>query len=371
MSRIMKFNNDIIYNMLVSDFDYDLPEERIAKFPPEERGSTRMLVLDHKTGHYEDSYYRDLDQFLHAGDVLILNDTRVMQSRLFCVLPDGRARELVVLEKHGNQPQRVMYRGKLHEGDVLTINGSVSNITITHILGNGIAEVKSNIPLSELAEKYGTVPLPPYLHRDATEADKSRYQTVWANETGSAAAPTASLNMTEDLLKRLTEKGVIIKYLTLHVGLGTFLPIRSDNVEDHEMHSEWFHIPDDTLREVERIRRVASPEGAPRPQPCEDGGGGGDRTRRPRIIAVGTTVARTLEYYAKTGQTSGEDNIFIYPGFQFQIVDALLTNFHAPKSTVLMLASAFASWEHLHAAYDHCTEAGYNFLSYGDSMFIC
>lgn len=342
--------------MLVSDFDYDLPEERIAKYPPKERGSTRMLVLDRHTGDYQDSYYRDLDRYLHAGDVLILNDTRVMQSRLFCTLPDGRERELVVLEKHGDQPQRVMYRGKLHDGDVLTISGSTPSVTVKHILGNGIAEVESDIPLDELAEKYGTVPLPPYLHRDATESDKSRYQTVWANEMGSAAAPTASLNMTDDLLNRLKEKGVIIKHLTLHVGLGTFLPIRTDNVEEHEMHSEWFHIPDDTIAAIQKVK---------------DDRQQSDRTRRPRIIAVGTTVARTLEYYARTGQTSGEDDIFIYPGFHFQIVDALLTNFHAPKSTVLMLASAFAGWEHLHAAYDHCVTAKYNFLSYGDSMFIC
>ena len=180
--------------MLVSDYNYDLPEERIAKFPPKERGSTRLLVLNRKTGVIQDSYYRNLDEFLQPGDVLILNDTRVMQSRLFCTLPDGRKRELVVLEKHGDEPQRVMYRGKLHEGDKLFINHQgEKNLTIKKILGNGIAEVESNTPLAELAEKYGTVPLPPYLHRDATEDDKKRYQTVWAKQMGSAAAPTASL----------------------------------------------------------------------------------------------------------------------------------------------------------------------------------
>ena len=370
--------------MLVSDYNYDLPEERIAKFPPKKRGSSRLLVLNRKTGAIQDSYYRNLDQFLNPGDVLILNDTRVMQSRLFCQLPDGRQRELVVLEKHGNEPQRVMYRGKLHEGDVLTLDdgpalakieerkGKISDfaaegaercdkisdlshrkaseicksctITVKNILGNGIAEVESDTPLTELAEKYGTVPLPPYLHRDATEDDKQRYQTVWARHMGSAAAPTASLNMTEDLLNRLKQKGVIIKYLTLHVGLGTFLPIRSDKIEDHKMHSEWFHIPDDTLAAIQNAKRV---------------------------VAVGTTVARTLEYYAKTGKTEGEDDIFIYPGFKFQIVDALLTNYHAPKSTVLMLASAFAGWDHLKVAYDHAIAEKYNFLSYGDSMLIC
>ena len=327
----------------MSEYSYELPEERIAKFPPEERGSTRLLVLNRKNGEIADSYYRDLDEFLDAGDVLILNDTRVMQSRLHCALPDGRKRELVVLEKHGDEPQRVMYRGKLHNGDILSIDNN--EIKIVKILGNGIAEVESEMPLAELAEKYGTVPLPPYLHRDATEDDKKRYQTVWAKNMGSAAAPTASLNMTEELLEKLRKKGVIIKYLTLHVGLGTFLPIRSDKVEEHKMHSEWFNIPNDTLEAI--------------------------RTHEGKIVALGTTVARTLEYYGKTGKTSGEDDIFIYPGFEFKVVDALVTNFHAPKSTVLMLASAFAGWDNLENAYEHAVAEKYNFLSYGDSMLIC
>lgn len=332
--------------MLVSDYNYDLPEERIAKFPPEVRGTTRLAVLNRKTGEIKDSYYRDLADFLNKGDVIILNDTRVMQSRIFTMLPDGRERELVVLERHQPELVKVMYRGKLHAGDILTV--SDAKIEVIEILGNGIAEVKSNIPLDELAEKYGTVPLPPYLHRDATEADKERYQTVWGKKMGSAAAPTASLNMTDDLIKRLEEKGIVVKYLTLHVGLGTFLPIRSDEVEGHKMHSEWFNIPDETLAAIKTAKE-----------------------NNHRVIALGTTVARTLEYYAKTGRTSGEDDIFIYPGFHFEMIDALLTNFHAPKSTVLMLTAAFAGWENLHQAYDHCVKEKYNFLSYGDSMFIC
>ena len=424
--------------MLVSDYNYDLPDERIAQFPPKERGSTRLLVLNRKTGAIQDSYYRNLDQFLNPGDVLILNDTRVMQSRLFCELPDGRRRELVVLERHGDEPQRVMYRGKLHEGDQLRIaqtmlDDNVSetamvsrrlktlssrhsatneervsevppvttgrderaetvafqspSISVKRILGNGIAEVESDVPLAELAEEYGTVPLPPYLHRDATDDDKKRYQTVWAKHMGSAAAPTASLNMTEDLLNRLKQKGVIVKYLTLHVGLGTFLPIRSDKVEDHHMHSEWYHIPDDTLDAIRAIQagresanaslRGIRDNGSGRSEePRNDGRDEASRREcicdsRRRIVALGTTVARTLEYYARTGKPEGEDDIFIYPGFEFQLVDALITNYHAPKSTVLMLASAFAGWDHLKAAYDHALAEKYNFLSYGDSMLIC
>ena len=334
--------------MLVSDYNYDLPEERIAKFPPKERGSTRLLVINRKTGELKDSYYKDLDELLNPGDVLILNDTRVMKSRLFCHLKDGRKRELVVLEKHGDEKQHVMYRGKLHDGDELEVDNSSEKIIVTKILGNGIAEVESKTDLNTLTEQFGNVPLPPYLHRDADRSDVERYQTVWASKMGSAAAPTASLNMTDELLDRLKKKGVIIKYLTLHVGLGTFLPIRSDNVEDHHMHSEWFNIPDDTISAV----KTAKESGA-------------------RVVALGTTVARTLEYYGTTGKTFGEDDIFIYPGFKFKVIDALLTNFHAPKSTVLMLASAFAGWEYLHNGYKHAVDEKYNFLSYGDSTFIC
>lgn len=277
-----------------------------------------------------------------------------MRSRVFTELPDGRPRELVVLEKHDGEIDHVMYRGKLHEGDQLTVKNVADNsktsdiITIKEILGNGTATITANRELTDIVADYGNVPLPPYLHRDADKDDIKRYQTVWAKELGSAAAPTASLNMTKELMQKLTDKGVQIQYLTLHVGLGTFLPIRSDSVEDHHMHSEWFHIPAETIKAIESTK-VASH----------------------RVIAVGTTVTRTLEFWAKTGKTEGEDNIFIYPGFEFKAIDALVTNFHAPKSTVLMLTAAFADWKNLKPAYNHAVSSGYKLLSYGDSMFIC
>lgn len=335
--------------MKVSDYDYNLPEERIAKFPPKNRGASRLLVLKRDTGAIFDSFYRNLPDFLCDGDVLVLNDTRVMSSRLFFELPDGRERELVVLEKHGDDPEKVMYRGKLHDGDQLTLkNHPEISLKITKILGGGIAEVETEQSLENLTEKFGSVPLPPYLHRDATSDDKERYQTIWAKNIGSAAAPTASLNMTKELLQKIEDQGVNIKYLTLHVGLGTFLPIRSANIEEHQMHSEWFEIPKDTLKAIKFAKKTGH-----------------------RVIALGTTVARTLEYYGQTGETSGENDIFIYPGYKFTTIDALLTNFHAPKSTVLMLAAAFAGWGNLHNAYDHAVAENYNFLSYGDSMFIC
>ena len=340
--------------MLVSDYNYNLPEENIAIRPPKVRGTTRLLVLNRQTGDITDSKYADLDSFLEPGDLLVLNDTRVMRSRVFTELPDGRPRELVVLEKHDGEIDHVMYRGKLHAGDQLTIKNVADDsktddiITIKEILGNGTATVTANRELTDIVADYGNVPLPPYLHRDADKNDIERYQTVWAKELGSAAAPTASLNMTKELIKKLQAKGVQIKYLTLHVGLGTFLPIRSDKVEEHHMHSEWFHIPNDTIKAVEATKASGH-----------------------RVVAVGTTVTRTLEFWAKTGKTFGEDDIFIYPGFKFQVIDALLTNFHAPKSTVLMLTAAFAGWDHLKPAYEHAIDNNYKLLSYGDSMLIC
>ena len=340
--------------MLVSDFNYNLPENKIAIRPPKVRGTTRLLVLNRQTGEVIDSKYANLVDFLLPGDLIILNDTRVMRSRVFTELPDGRPRELVVLEKHDGEIDHVMYRGKLHAGDQLTVKNVADDsktndiVTVKEILGNGTATVTANRNLTDIIADYGNVPLPPYLHRDADKKDIKRYQTVWAKELGSAAAPTASLNMTKELIQKLQDKGIQIKYLTLHVGLGTFLPIRSDNVEEHHMHSEWFHIPKDTLQAIKETKASGH-----------------------RVIAVGTTVTRTLEYWAKTGKTEGEDNIFIYPGFKFQAIDALVTNFHAPKSTVLMLTAAFAGWDHLKPAYEHAIKGDYKLLSYGDSMFIC
>ena len=340
--------------MLVSDFNYDLPEEVIAQHPPKVRGTTRLLALNRQTGEVTDSHYANLDEFLQPGDLIVLNDTKVMRSRVFTERKsDGHPRELVVLERHDGEIDHVMYRGKLHEGEELIVKNVATDektediITIQSILGNGISTAKANRPLEEIAQDYGNVPLPPYMHRDAEPEDIERYQTVWAKDFGSAAAPTASLNMTKELLAKLEKKGVQVKYLTLHVGLGTFLPIRTDNVEEHQMHSEWFHIPGDTIKAIEDTKAAGH-----------------------RVIAVGTTVTRTLEFWAKTGKTAGEDNIFIYPGFEFKVIDALVTNFHAPKSTVLMLTAAFAGWDNLKPAYDHAVKSGYKLLSYGDSCFI-
>ena len=340
--------------MKVSDFDYNLPDQLIAKHPPKVRGSSNLLVLDRKSDTLTDKKYHDLVDYLNPGDVLILNDTKVIKARLIAQKPNGAKRELVILEKHSGDHDwhrhQVLYRRHLQSGDKLSIDHH--QITVDEILGNGIAVVSSDTDLIKLADQYGSPPLPPYMKRTATSEDVERYQTVFARDAGSAAAPTASLNLTAEILAKLQAKGVVICYLTLHVGLGTFLPIRSENVEDHDIHTEYFSIDQSTIAAVNKARQHQN-----------------------RVVALGTTVTRTLEYvYTNspniTTAITGEANIFIYPGYQFKCVDALITNFHAPRSTVLMLAAAFAGKENLQTAYQHAIDHRYNFLSYGDSMLI-
>ncbi len=340
--------------MKLSDYTYDLPEKLIADHPPETRGASRLLVLHRNTGVIEDKKYFNIVDYLNAGDVLVLNDTKVIRARLKAYKQSGVERELVVLEKHSFDENwfchRVLYRGKLSIGDKLTVGDA--KLVVKNLEEGGIALIDSSRDLLELTKQYGEVPLPPYMHRSATAMDIERYQTVWAMTDGSVAAPTASLNMTKEIIEALEKKGVIVKYLTLHVGLGTFLPIRTDLVEEHHMHQEHFDIPKDTVMAIQDAKKLGT-----------------------RVVALGTTVARTLEYSADLLQKvesdiSGEADIFIYPGYKFKVVDGLITNYHAPKSTVLMLASAYAGWDNLLNAYKHAISEKYNFLSYGDSMLI-
>ena len=373
--------------MELKDYTYELPEDRIAAHPPKIRGTSRLLALNRKNGAMTDSFYKNIADFFEKGDLLILNDTKVIKARLFATKENGAERELVILERHSFDndwhKHKVMYRGKLKAGNKLFVKNSSpeeknqnqnskAEIVVEEILGDGIAIVSSKADLRELCENFGTVPLPPYMRRDATPLDIERYQTVFAEEKGSVAAPTASLNMTEEILDSLRKKGVESKYLTLHVGLGTFMPIRVEKIEEHKMHQEYFEIPAETAEEIRKTH--------------QNGG---------RVFALGTTVARTLEYahnaiFEKSlngnsgnredlskvsknqnGDLSGEADIFIFPGYEFKTIQGLITNFHAPKSTVLMLASAFAGWENLKNAYSHAIQNGeYKFLSYGDSMII-
>lgn len=338
----------------MSEYNYILPKSLIAVMPPKIRGTSRLLVLDRSSGNFFDKNYSDISKHLKPGDVLVLNDTKVIKARINAINQAGMDRELLVLEKHSYDNDwyrhRVLYRGKLDKGDVLSVNGS--KIMIDEVQDGGLAIVKSDQDLLKLTDQYGEVPLPPYMHRRAIPLDITRYQTIWGSERGSVAAPTASLNMTDDILTTLKDKGVIIVFLTLHVGLGTFLLIRTDNIEDHHMHKEYFQIPQNTIRVIQNAK-----------------------ANNRRVVALGTTVARTLEYAGEQlkntpADLAGEADIFIYPGYKFKVVDSLMTNFHAPKSTVLMLTAAFAGWDKLLPAYNHAVESGYSFLSYGDSMLI-
>lgn len=341
--------------MQLSDYTYDLPEELIASEPPKMRGEARLLYLNRKTGEIQDKNYGDIVDLLNSGDVLVLNDTKVIKARLKTRKANGVEREIVILEKHGFDSDwhshRVMYRGKIRAGDELFVEGVL--LKVVEVLGDGLAIVESKHDLLDLTEKYGTVPLPPYMQRDAKPLDIERYQTIWAEEKGSVAAPTASLNMTDKTLDRLRDKGVKVVYVTLHVGLGTFLPIRVDKLEDHHMHQEYFEISKETTEILKETKL--------------SGG---------RIVALGTTVTRALEYAyddifnQPASSITGEADIFIYPGYEFKSINGLVTNYHAPKSTVLMLTAAFAGWDKLLGAYNHAVEEKYKFFSYGDSMVI-
>lgn len=341
--------------MDVSDFHYDVPDELIADQPPQTRGDARLLVLDRRTGAIIDKHYEDIVDFLNPGDVLVINDTKVIKARLIATKPTGGTRELVLVEKHGRSDDwhthKVIYRRKLHAGDELYVGDN--RLVVQQILGDGMAVIQSERDLLTIADEFGTVPLPPYMRRDATNDDVDRYQTIFAREQGSVAAPTASLNMTEDTLRRLSDKGVKIVYATLHVGLGTFLPIRVDDVRDHKMHKEYFEVPATTVTSIQ----AAKADGK-------------------RVVALGTTVTRTLEYAHEAilndepSDLSGEADIFMYPGYEFKTIDGLLTNFHMPDSTVLMLTAAFAGWDKLKPAYEHAVKEKYRFFSYGDSMLV-
>ncbi|TLU82502.1 MAG: tRNA preQ1(34) S-adenosylmethionine ribosyltransferase-isomerase QueA [Chlorobium sp.] len=341
--------------MRVDDFDYPLVEEKIAKYPPLERGSTRLLAMDRRSGLITHTFYAGIDAFLQKGDLLVINNTKVVSARMFAVKPTGAKIELMLLEKHREPQSLVLYRGRLKKGDRLQAHGH--ELLVVDIVNDGIAriEMRNGGVLATLFEQFGDVSIPPYLKRDAEEIDRERYQTVFAELPGSVAAPTASLNMTPEIINKITNKGIEIATLALHVGLGTFLPIRVESFQEHVMHREFYSVPSESIEKINRVKA--------------SGG---------RVIAVGTTVTRALEHAGKylqdfSGDDSltGEADIFIYPGYEFRVIDALLTNFHAPRSTVLMLTAAYAGTDNLRNAYKEALEHGYLFLSYGDSMLIC
>ena len=338
----------------INYYDYDLPEELIAQSTLENRSSSKLLLLDKNTGKIKDETFKNIINYLHSGDTLVLNDTKVMPARLIGTKEEtGAVIEILLLKDMGSDIWEVLSRPqkRLHKGDIVTFGEGQLKIEVIEKLNDGITHVKliySGI-LYEILDKLGTMPLPPYIHEKLV--DQSRYQTVYAKNVGSAAAPTAGLHFTKELLERIKEKGVEILYVTLHVGLGTFRPVAEENVLDHEMHSELYMITKEVAEKLNKAKK-----------------------EKRRIIAVGTTSTRTLESnitkYGCFKETTEETKIFIYPGYKFIGIDALITNFHLPKSTLVMLVSALAGRDNILNAYKYAVNNKYRFFSFGDAMFI-
>ncbi len=339
--------------MKTSDFNYELPPELIAQTPLEKRDASRLLCLDKKTGAYAHHRFFDLPDFLRAGDCLILNNSRVLPARLLgCRLPGGGACEVLLLIDRGEKVWECIVRpGKhLRVGAKMSFGGELE-AEVVEVLDNGNRLVRFDYEgiFLETLECLGKMPLPPYIKEELQ--DRERYQTVYSKVNGSAAAPTAGLHFTPELLERIAAMGVSVGYVTLHVGLGTFRPVKEENILEHEMHSEFCSVPKETAELINRTKA--------------NGG---------RVICVGTTSCRTIESFAESDGTmkesSGWTNIFIYPGYQFKAMDALVTNFHLPESTLIMLVSALAGRENVLAAYEEAVRERYRFFSFGDAMFI-
>lgn len=344
----MKFQN-----LRTEDFNYNLPPEQIAQTPVFPRHDSRLLVLDRSNNDLKHSRFWDLDRFLAPGDLLVLNETRVIPARIFArKLPGGGKAELLLLKKQDFSTWRVLGGGKgLTAGRKLTIENG-PNAEIIMVLEGAERLVRFEEPIEPVLEKVGNVPLPPYIHQHLE--DPERYQTVYAREPGSAAAPTAGLHFTPELIKKLEQLGVEFARLILHVGLDTFAPVTEANPGEHKIHREWCQLDQDTADQINAAKKAGR-----------------------RVIAVGTTSVRTLETAARVAHEnevispySGATDLFILPGFEFKVVDALITNFHLPKSTLLMLVSAFASRELILKAYQTAMDENYRFFSFGDAMLI-
>ncbi len=339
--------------MKLSDFNYNLPPELIAQTPLTKRDDSRLLILDKETGETRHSYFNNILDELKSGDVLVLNDTKVIPARLIGTKAETKAViELLLLKELGDDIWECLSRPakRLKEGTIVTFSDNLKAQVIKK-LDEGIIQVKLIYEgiLMEILDQLGEMPLPPYIHEKLN--DKNRYQTVYAKNIGSAAAPTAGLHFTEELLNKLKSKGIEILYVTLHVGLGTFRPVETENILEHHMHSEYYEMDESTARSLNRAKE-----------------------ENRKIYAVGTTSTRVLETiahkYDKFKPCSGNTDIFIYPGYEFKAINGLITNFHLPKSTLLMLVSALSTREIILKAYNEAVNERYRFFSFGDAMFI-
>jgi S-adenosylmethionine:tRNA ribosyltransferase-isomerase len=358
--------------MLVSDFNFDLPEELIAQSPPEIRGSSRMLVLDRANEVFQDNFFRNLPGFLRPGDLVVLNDSRVIPARLYATRaglhtqhnspdPTGRIEVLLTQQVAENDWSALVRPGrKVQPGERLLFHAPNETNPVLEAETIAAGEFGERTlrfsPTSEfhaILDRIGHMPLPPYIHRDDTSDDRDRYQTIFSREPGSAAAPTAGLHFTPEILVQLKRKGVQLETITLHVGLGTFQPVRAEKLEDIRLHAERYTLPAATAEAINTALKAGN-----------------------RVIAAGTTTTRTLEHCAQIARGgplmahSGQSDIFLSPGYKFRVVSGLLTNFHLPKSTLLMLVSAFAGRDRVLAAYAHAVVQKYRFFSYGDCMLL-
>ena len=341
--------------MNTADFDFDLPEELIAQTPLEKRDASRLLVVDKETGAFSDQHFDQIIDQLQPGDALVMNNTRVLPARLYGIKPEtGGHVELLLLKNTKGDDWEVLAKPakRLRVGAQISFGDGRLTATVVEELEHGGRIVRFDYEgiFLEVLESLGEMPLPPYIHEKL--ADRERYQTVYAKENGSAAAPTAGLHFTEELLEQIAAKGVKLVYLTLHVGLGTFRPVSVDSLDDHEMHSEFYSLSEEAAQTLRQVK--------------VNGG---------RVIAVGTTSIRTLEtigskFQGQIQADSGWTNIFIKPGYDWKVVDAFSTNFHLPKSTLVMLVSAFAGRSLTLEAYEHAIAERYRFFSFGDAMFI-
>lgn len=341
--------------MDLKDFNYDLPEELIAQDPLEDRSSSRLMVLHKDTGRIEHKIFRDIIEYLNPGDCLVINDTKVIPARLMGIKEDtGAAIEVLLLKRNADDVWECLVKPgkKARTGARIVFGEGLLVGEIVDVIEDGNRMIKFHYEgiFEEILDKLGQMPLPPYITHKLQ--DKNRYQTVYARNEGSAAAPTAGLHFTKELLEKIKEKGVNVVSITLHVGLGTFRPVKVDKIEEHHMHTETFNISKEAADTINRTRAAGG-----------------------RVIAVGTTSCRTLESAAADDGTiparSGDTDIFIYPGYKFKAIDCLITNFHLPESTLIMLVSALAGRDNIMNAYETAVKERYRFFSFGDAMFIC
>jgi S-adenosylmethionine:tRNA ribosyltransferase-isomerase len=342
--------------MFVKDFSYHLPDDLIARRPASERDSSRLMLLDRVSGRVSEDLFSNLASYLEPGDVLVLNDTRVIPARILGHKESGGKAEIFLVRRDSSPAERwfCLLRGskRFNKGQtVLLASSMIATVLDKHEADSWLVEFSGPEPFETWLEREGHIPLPPYLQRPDDVLDRERYQTIFAKSPGAVAAPTAGLHFTSGLLSSLEKYGIVIARLTLHTGLGTFQPIRVERVEDHHIHKERFSLPVETVSIIQAAK-----------------------ARGGRVVAVGTTTARTLEFCADSSgcinQQEGDADIFIYPGYTFKVVDALITNFHLPESTLLMLVSAFAGKDHVLSAYNEAVGRGFRFYSYGDAMLI-